>query len=124
MSRTSRTAGSVTLAAFASSDAMNATNAAICHARFGGRSTGYALTYAKTERRENVAHGRYGWHDAHATASVRRGCTANSAVAAAAPASRGQLDARRVGGRALSIKTRQTKYRRTVLAACSTRLTR
>ena len=34
---------------------------------------------------ENKAQGRYGWQEAHATASTRNGCTANSAVARPAP---------------------------------------
>ena len=33
---------------------------------------------------ENKAQGRYGWHEAQATASTRSGCTMNRAVASPA----------------------------------------
>src|SRR5215813_14612937 len=102
MSRMSNTTGRRTLAGFERSDATKAANAAIFHPRFGGPSGGNARIYDRTDIRENAAHQRYGWFDAHATDSVRNGCTANNAVATPAPTSRRQGRVTSVSGRARS----------------------
>ena len=66
---------------------------------------------------ENNAHGKYGWHEAQATASTRNGCTANRAVARPAPRGHAHGLSSNKWGRLRTSRVTAKAYKTTALVA-------